>query len=245
LKGTKVLYYCNYFNIGLDAEISMGFHSKRKNHPWAFGSRTGNKFWYMFYGAYSLTRSPLLTPEVVSVVVDDKPKPLCLPSDARTLVLLNFKSYQNGVDLWWNSEIEKARAKEDKRKTKKLEKMKLKQEKKEKKEKKSKEERMKEKSSVLIKEEDSTFIAQQSSSDGLVEVTTIAGPVHEAMVRLNLNHGVRLSQAKKIEIKTTVPLSIAVDGEPQRLDGPSRIVVNYAGQIQVLVPRISTVDFSK
>lgn len=46
----------NYFGIGLDAKITLAFHTKREEHPEQFKNRTGNFFWYGILGGQELLR---------------------------------------------------------------------------------------------------------------------------------------------------------------------------------------------
>jgi diacylglycerol kinase (ATP) len=48
----------NYFGIGLDAYVTMGFHEKREKNPEKFTSRMGNKAEYFKLGLKATASNP-------------------------------------------------------------------------------------------------------------------------------------------------------------------------------------------
>jgi len=89
----------NYFNIGFDAQVALGFHSLRTTKPHLFTSPFVNKCWYFLYAVQNVVwkGSPFLN-SLLDVKVDDKP--IEIPDSVKTLVVLNFVCYQAGTDIW-------------------------------------------------------------------------------------------------------------------------------------------------
>ena len=46
----------NYFGIGLDAKITLDFHTKREEHPEKCRSRTRNMMWYGVIGSKEMVQ---------------------------------------------------------------------------------------------------------------------------------------------------------------------------------------------
>eukprot|EP00475_Leptophrys_vorax_P015064 TRINITY_DN2139_c0_g2_i1.p1 TRINITY_DN2139_c0_g2~~TRINITY_DN2139_c0_g2_i1.p1 ORF type:complete len:544 (-),score=149.51 TRINITY_DN2139_c0_g2_i1:49-1680(-) len=74
-----------------------------------------------------------------------------------------------------------------------------------------------------------------SLNDGVLEMCSTNGPIHVITIKTGFSHSRRLAQTHghRIEITTTEPLPMQIDGEPWILN-PATIQVRYAGQIKMV-----------
>lgn len=92
---------------------------------------------------------------------------------------------------------------------------------------------------------DEVFPNKQSFGDGLIEVVAVSSVLHLAQIQAGANTGMRIAQAKSVEIEFVQPktadgaledliLPVQADGEPWKVKngkfkigyhGPSRIIV--------------------
>eukprot|EP00299_Pterocystis_sp_00344_P002383 c12698_g1_i1.p1 GENE.c12698_g1_i1~~c12698_g1_i1.p1 ORF type:complete len:343 (+),score=76.30 c12698_g1_i1:34-1029(+) len=88
----------NYFSVGVDAKAAHRFHSLRERHPKLFKSRFTNQAIYGWYGfAIATDCSPMIA-NTYKVTVDGKP--IKIPSNSMSLIVLNVSSFAAGVNLW-------------------------------------------------------------------------------------------------------------------------------------------------
>eukprot|EP00039_Didymoeca_costata_P005513 m.82131 g.82131 ORF g.82131 m.82131 type:complete len:974 (-) comp12854_c0_seq2:79-3000(-) len=94
------LIMTNYFGIGLDAYIAMGFHEKREAHPEKFTSRLRNKSYYVTLGASAMVSNPCKNMgKVLEMIGDGEIKDV---SGFEGIVALNISSWGGGVAPWGN-----------------------------------------------------------------------------------------------------------------------------------------------
>uniref|UniRef100_S4RPB1 Diacylglycerol kinase n=1 Tax=Petromyzon marinus TaxID=7757 RepID=S4RPB1_PETMA len=86
----------NYFGIGVDADLSLGFHNAREEDPGKFNSRLHNKSVYVKVGLQKITHNRNLHRDI-KVQVDNVD--IDLPS-VEGLIFLNIPSWGSGADLW-------------------------------------------------------------------------------------------------------------------------------------------------
>jgi len=251
----KIIYSANYFNIGLDASCSLRFDEGRKEHPKLFKSRVGKTLWYMLYGlkSFGKLRSWTLNQSIQDIIVDGKP--MVLPKEAKTLIFINFRSYQNGVDIWWDEELRKEEEEEEesqsegesdeeesgKGKVRKFarklqEKVKRNREKDDEESAEESPDELEFQANVWNPEAGTETVLPQSFNDRAIEIAMLEGMMHEASVRSGFDRAKRLGQGQRIVVTTSEGVPVAVDGEAQRLKSPSRIVIELAGQLPILAP---------
>jgi len=99
----------NYFSMGSDAEVALGFHLKRESNPELFTSRAVNKMWYVYFGSKSTFKADIPLAEFVELEIDGAPTKL--PKNLAGIIVLNLSSYAGGADLWGSiSKADKKRA---------------------------------------------------------------------------------------------------------------------------------------
>ena len=94
----------NYVGIGIDAKVTLEFHSLRESYPEWFHSQMGNKLWYTGVGARGMIWNKLDMQSILSLECDGLP--IEIPADVQGILILNVASYMGGVDVWGGSENE-------------------------------------------------------------------------------------------------------------------------------------------
>uniref|UniRef100_S4RP95 Diacylglycerol kinase n=1 Tax=Petromyzon marinus TaxID=7757 RepID=S4RP95_PETMA len=92
----QIVQMNNYFGIGVDADLSLGFHNAREEDPGKFNSRLHNKSVYVKVGLQKITHNRNLHRDI-KVQVDNVD--IDLPS-VEGLIFLNIPSWGSGADLW-------------------------------------------------------------------------------------------------------------------------------------------------
>jgi len=93
----------SYCGIGVDAAVTLDFHTMRGQWPRLFFSRLLNKVWYTIIGFREAwrRRSPKLAHKIC-LVCDGRV--VELPPTAEGVIILNVNSHLGGVDHWGNSD---------------------------------------------------------------------------------------------------------------------------------------------
>ncbi|XP_065844000.1 diacylglycerol kinase theta-like isoform X2 [Oscarella lobularis] len=97
---SKIFIMNNYLGIGIDADITLGFHNAREEAPEKFNSRFHNKGVYVRMSLSKMVSKGNLTdfPRIVRLECDGKEKRL--PSDLEGIIILNIGSWGSGADAW-------------------------------------------------------------------------------------------------------------------------------------------------
>lgn len=197
----------NYFNMGFNPQAAYGFHSLRRHHPELFKTRLINKCWYVYYGIGSLITGSTNLKEAVSVSVDGES--VALPNDLRTLILLNFTSYQAGLDIW-GPPLPDVRELA-------LSLLSV---------------------SSSVFPEPSQDPRKPKMDDKLLEVVGLGGPTHETLVRLYLTAGMRIAQGGRVQIKVNKPgisIAMAVRVSAEALYHPAPLAHSLAARRRALL----------
>eukprot|EP00040_Diaphanoeca_grandis_P040754 m.262095 g.262095 ORF g.262095 m.262095 type:complete len:1015 (-) comp44374_c0_seq1:111-3155(-) len=102
--GTPTWTMTNYFGLGLDAYISLGFHERREAHPENFTSRFHNKRQYFQLGAKALLSHPCKhvgkAITMTGFVDADSEGEEIKTGSFEGLVAVNIQSWGSGIDAW-------------------------------------------------------------------------------------------------------------------------------------------------
>uniref|UniRef100_A0A8C6Y8U3 Diacylglycerol kinase n=1 Tax=Naja naja TaxID=35670 RepID=A0A8C6Y8U3_NAJNA len=92
----KIVQMNNYCGLGIDAELSLGFHHAREEEPDKFNSRLHNKGVYVKVGLQKMSHTRSLHKEIKLQVDQHEVE---LPS-IEGLIFINIPSWGSGADLW-------------------------------------------------------------------------------------------------------------------------------------------------
>ncbi|XP_075787409.1 diacylglycerol kinase theta isoform X2 [Pelodiscus sinensis] len=92
----KIVQMNNYCGLGIDAELSLGFHHAREEEPGKFNSRFHNKGVYVKVGLQKISHTRNLHKDI-KLQVDQHE--IELPS-IEGLIFINIPSWGSGADLW-------------------------------------------------------------------------------------------------------------------------------------------------
>ena len=200
----------NYFSIGVDAKVALGFHTLREEMPDLFLSRLGNKVIYAFNGLKAALEASLPLHTVLELSVCGVPVPL--PPDIEGLIFLNLSSYAGGAaDLWGESsgdddaeEGEEAHAQLY--------------------------------SGSLSSSSDeppvrSHRFQRPSMNDGLLEIAGITSSFHMGTITVSLTNAIRIAQASDVAIAIK-PAGLAL-GIPFQVDGEPSCLTEQDTRIQI------------
>ncbi|KAM3390951.1 hypothetical protein ACQJBY_012535 [Aegilops geniculata] len=103
--------FWNYFSMGMDAQVSYGFHSERKKNPEKFKNQLSNQGTYAKLGLKQGWFAPSLThsssrniSQLAKVKIMKRPggkwEELKIPSSIRSIICLNLPSFSGGFNPW-------------------------------------------------------------------------------------------------------------------------------------------------
>jgi len=197
----------NYFGIGVDAAVALGFHQMRERRPEWFWSQLVNKFWYFTSGANAwLAKTCANIESKIDVFCDGKP--VEIPSALEGIIVLNIPSFGGGTDLWGRAEDEADGEDSDS-----------------------------DGSAASVSSVNGLAAAQgrQSMQDGLLEVVGVHGALQLGASQVGLYKAHRLAQGSRIKVTNKVALPVEVDGEPQWFAKDGSIEIAHKSQAFVLV----------
>jgi len=93
----------NYFGVGVEAQITYGFHALRNRHPGIFLTQMVNQFHYSLIGGSEiLMRSCVEFHKKIHLICDGKEYEI--DSDIEGIIICNIGSWGAGVRLWHDNE---------------------------------------------------------------------------------------------------------------------------------------------
>ncbi|XP_071956789.1 diacylglycerol kinase theta-like isoform X2 [Antedon mediterranea] len=95
----------NYFGIGIDADLCLGFHNAREEKPEKFNNRVYNKIVYLRQGMQKLGRKTNCRELNKEILIDVDNKRLKLPT-LEGILILNISSWGSGADPWGSSDTQ-------------------------------------------------------------------------------------------------------------------------------------------
>ncbi|XP_071702631.1 diacylglycerol kinase 1-like [Rutidosis leptorrhynchoides] len=114
--------FWNYFSMGMDAQVSYGFHTERKLHPEKFKNQSSNQSQYAkltcsqgwFWASLSHPSSRNIG-QLSKVWIMKKPgqwEVLIIPTTIRSIICLNLPSFSGGLNPWGIPSRRRIRTKE-------------------------------------------------------------------------------------------------------------------------------------
>ncbi|XP_076629706.1 diacylglycerol kinase theta isoform X1 [Colletes latitarsis] len=96
---TQIFVMNNYFGIGIDADLCLGFHNAREENPDKFKSRLHNKRMYMTLGLQKLIKRKPLKDFHKEIRLEVDGKLVELP-EVEGIIILNILSWGSGASPW-------------------------------------------------------------------------------------------------------------------------------------------------
>ncbi|XP_033117399.1 diacylglycerol kinase theta-like isoform X3 [Anneissia japonica] len=95
----------NYFGIGIDADLCLGFHNAREEKPEKFNNRVYNKIVYVRQGMQKLGRKTNCRELNKELKIEVDNKLLKLPT-LEGILIMNISSWGSGADPWGSSDAQ-------------------------------------------------------------------------------------------------------------------------------------------